>query len=279
MARRGLRLELRAALREAVETRATILREHIEVELDDRKQFINLAIEPFGSPDEPLFLVLFTDVGPPFAASSAEQALASPPGGEYFERVEQDLRDTRERLQSTIEEYETAVEELKSSNEELQSINEELQSTNEELETMNEELQSTNDELHTINDELRTRSLELDEARTFGASLIDSIRMGLVVVDRDMRVVAWNRSCEELWGLRAEETTGSVLFSLDFGLPMDGLKPLIGKALVDVDSLGEATVDAVNRRGRSARVRVTCTPFRAPNDAVNGALLLMEPQP
>jgi len=143
---------------------------------------------------------------------------------------------------------------------------------------MNEELQSTNDELHTINDELRARSLELDEARNFAESLINSMRVGLVVLDREMRVVAWNRACEELWGLRSDETAGSLLFSLDFGLPMEEIKPLIGKAFVDVDSVGETTIDAVNRRGRAAKVQVTCTAFRASDDTINGALLLMDAQ-
>jgi two-component system CheB/CheR fusion protein len=189
------------------------------------------------------------------------------------------LESAYEELQSTNEELETTNEELQSTVEELETTNEELQSTNEELETMNEELQSTNDELHTINDELRARSIELDEARAFSDSLIDSIQFGLVVVDRDMRVVVWNRGCEELWGLRSQETMGSVLFSLDFGLPMDDVKALIGKALVDADSYGETTVDAVNRRGRSARIRVICSAFRASDVNNNGALLLMEAQP
>src|SRR5689334_10545193 len=100
-------------------------------------------------------------------------------------------------------------------NRQLEAAYEELQSTNEELETMNEELQSTNDELHTINDALRERTVELDEAKTFLDSLVNSIQLGMVVVDREMRVVVWNRGCEELWGLRADETVGRVLGSLD----------------------------------------------------------------
>jgi two-component system CheB/CheR fusion protein len=186
------------------------------------------------------------------------------------------LEAAYEELQSTNEELETTNEELQSTVEELETTNEELQSTNEELETMNEELQSTNDELHTINDTLHQRSLELDEAKSFLDSLVDSIRLGTVVVDRDMRVVVWNQGCEELWGLRSQETIGSVLTSLDIGLPMDDVKPLIGHALVDPDTTGEILVDAVNRRGRDARVRVTCTAFRSSQGSVNGALLLMD---
>jgi len=187
------------------------------------------------------------------------------------------LEAAYEELQSTNEELETTNEELQSTVEELETTNEELQSTNEELETMNEELQSTNDELHTINDTLRERSIELDDARSFLDSLVNSVHLGMVVVDREMRVVVWNRGCEDLWGLRSEETLGAALTGLDIGLPMEDIRPLIGNAFVDPDNPGEALVEAVNRRGRPAKVRVTCAGFQAPNEGgVHGALLLME---
>ncbi|MBV9721624.1 MAG: PAS domain S-box protein [Mycobacterium sp.] len=187
------------------------------------------------------------------------------------------LEAAYEELQSTNEELETTNEELQSTVEELETTNEELQSTNEELETMNEELQSTNDELHTINDALRERSGELDDARSFLDSLVNSVHLGMVVVDRELRVVVWNRGCEDLWGLRADETTGQVLTNLDIGLPVDQVRPLIGNAFVDPLAPGEAIIDAVNRRGRPTQLRVTCTGFQsAPDDGINGALLLME---
>ena len=186
------------------------------------------------------------------------------------------LEAAYEELQSTNEELETTNEELQSTVEELETTNEELQSTNEELETMNEELQSTNDELHTINDMLRERSLELDEAKHFLDSLVDSFSMGMLVVDREMKVILWNRGCEELWGLRADETIGMGLPALDLGLPLGDLRPLIGNAFVDPESSGEVVVDAVNRRGRPARVRVTCTALRSSEGPAGGALLLME---
>jgi two-component system CheB/CheR fusion protein len=179
-------------------------------------------------------------------------------------------------LQHSKQELETAYEELQSTNEELETTNEELQSTNEELETMNEELQSTNDELHTINDTLRERTTELGEARLFLNSLINSITLGLVVVDREMRVIAWNSGSAELWGVRTDETVGKPLGQLDIGMPMDSVKPLIGTAYVDPDAMGQTSVQAVNRRGRHITVLVTCSSFRAADGTVNGALLLME---
>ncbi len=189
------------------------------------------------------------------------------------------LEAAYEELQSTNEELETTNEELQSTVEELETTNEELQATNEELETMNEELQSTNDELHTINDALGERSVELDDARSFTAALVDSIHLGLVVVDREMRILVWNRGCEELWGMRTDETRGRTLNSLDTGLPVDRMRPLIGNAFVDPGNPSEVSVDAVNRRGRPIQVRVTCTGFQAtPEEGVEGAVLLMEPQ-
>jgi two-component system CheB/CheR fusion protein len=170
------------------------------------------------------------------------------------------------------------LDKVVATNHQLEAANEELQSTNEELETMNEELQSTNDELHTINDTLRERSVELDDARTFLDSLVNSVRFGLVVVDREMRVVVWNRGCEELWGLRADETNGQTLTNLDIGLPMETVRPLIGNAFVNPDNPGETVIEAVNRRGRPTQVRVICTSFQPPDGGVSGALLLMDAQ-
>ena len=191
-------------------------------------------------------------------------------------QTNRELETAYEELQSTNEELETTNEELQSTVEELETTNEELQSTNEELETMNEELQSTNDELHTINDALRERGIELDESTAFLDSLVNSVGFGLVVVDRDMRVLVWNRGCEELWGLRGDEAKGSVLATLDTGLPTEDLKPMIGRAFVEADSMSETVIEAIDRRGRQQRIRFICGAFRAVDDSVNGVIILME---
>ena len=134
-----------------------------------------------------------------------------------LEQSHQELETAYEELQSTNEELETTNEELQSTVEELETTNEELQSTNEELETMNEELQSTNEELQTINDELRQRGEELNAANAFLQSVMTSLRGGVAVVDRELRLLAWSRHAEELWGLRVEEVSGQHLLNLDIG--------------------------------------------------------------
>jgi two-component system CheB/CheR fusion protein len=186
------------------------------------------------------------------------------------------LEAAYEELQSTNEELETTNEELQSTVEELETTNEELQSTNEELETMNEELQSTNDELQTINDTLRERTVELDEVNDFLESILTSIRAGVIVVDLEMRILAWNRGAEDLWGLRQEEAKGEHLLNLDIGLPLPELRPAVRSALSDVAFDTALHLQAVNRRGRQVDVRVICGSLRTPAGVVQGAILVME---
>jgi two-component system CheB/CheR fusion protein len=196
-----------------------------------------------------------------------------------LEHTNRQLESAYEELQSTNEELETTNEELQSTVEELETTNEELQSTNEELETMNEELQSTNDELQTINDALRERSLDLDDVNEFLESVLTSVRAGLVVLDTEMRIKAWNRGAEDLWGLRREEAEGKHLLNLDIGLPFTELRPAVREALADSNYYSELVIDAINRRGRAAVVRLLCSALRGTNGDSQGALLMMEETP
>lgn len=205
MARRGLRLELRAALREAVETRQQIVRERLEIEIDDRVQAVRLTIDPLpnGGVDQ-LFLVVFTDLGPPLGRDEIANFRPMTAQSDQF-HLEQELRETRERLQATIEEYETALEELKSGNEELVSVNEELQSTNEELETSKEELQSVNEELHTVNLELAERIEELHRANADMHNLFDSTQIATVFLDRHMLIRSYTPAVSSIFNLIASD--------------------------------------------------------------------------
>ncbi len=143
---------------------------------------------------------------------------------EVYERSKQELETAYEELQSTNEELETTNEELQSTVEELQTTNEELQSTNEEMETMNEELQSTNEELQTMNDELQQQTLERDRLNTFLESILSSVNVGVVVVDKALNVELWNKEAKNLWGLPTDEVVGRPFLKLDIGLPVKKMK-------------------------------------------------------
>ncbi len=187
-----------------------------------------------------------------------------------------ELENAYEELQSTVEELETTNEELQSTNEELETTNEELQSTNEELETTNEELQSTNEELETINDELRERTLELNEVNAFLETILTSMGVGVVVLDRSLSIQVWNAHSSELWGLRADEAEGRNLLALELGLPVEELRGPLRDVLDSSKSLVELRLEATNRRGRSIDCRIVALPVSVDGQGVSGTILLME---
>ena len=180
------------------------------------------------------------------------------------------LQETVERSRGDLE---TAYEELQATTEELETTNEELQSTNEELETMNEELQSTNEELETMNDELRMRTDDLNAVNGFLDAILTSLHQGVIVLDKELRIRAWNAAATDLWGLREEEVDGEHFLNLDIGLPVNNLSRSLRTALAG--DVSEHVVQATNRRGRPVDVRVRTAPMAALGKEA-GVLVLME---
>jgi two-component system, chemotaxis family, CheB/CheR fusion protein len=194
---------------------------------------------------------------------------------ETVERSKEDLETAYEELQATTEELETTNEELQSTNEELETTNEELQSTNEELETMNEELQSTNEELETINEELRQRTDDLNAVNVFLDAILTGLRSGVVVLDRELHVRAWNSAAEDLWGLRAEEAAGQHFLNLDIGLPVSELSKPLREVLAGGDGVPlELRLPATNRKGRRIEVKVRLAPMALTDSS--GVIVLMD---
>ena len=186
------------------------------------------------------------------------------------------LETAYEELQSTVEELETTNEELHSTNEELETTNEELQATNEELETMNEELESMNEELETVNGELQRRSVQLDHANRSTQAILSSIPTGLVVLDEQLRVRAWNRGAQDLWGLRGDEVEGEAFVGLDIGLPVHDLKASLRKCLADPAARADIVLDCRDRVGHDIRCRVSMSALFSDGSGPQGVTVLME---
>ncbi|MBW8806397.1 MAG: PAS domain-containing protein [Catenulisporales bacterium] len=252
-------LELRSLIDQARSEQRPLRAGAVERRLTaDEVQYFDILVQPLTGNDGAVngVAVTFTDT----TMSTRLQM--------EIKRVREDLETAYEELQSTNEELETTNEELQSSIEELETTNEELQSTNEELETTNEELQSGNEELETMNEELRLRGGELDEARSFLEGVLSSVGAAVIVLDSDFKVRSWNRAAEELWGLRAGEVHEQVFFGLDFGLPTGVLMDSMNDCMVSARPTRPVELVAVNRRGRTIRCVVTCSPLHAPGEGV-----------
>ena len=129
---RDLRLDLRSALHRTIDEMGRVESALIPVRNNGDSTLTKLIVEPIvENGDLTAIMVLFQEAGP-LAEAPASAGLGGA-SDEHVERLEAELRLTKDRLQATIEELESTNEELKSSNEEYQSINEELQSANEGL--------------------------------------------------------------------------------------------------------------------------------------------------
>lgn len=189
MAREGLQLDLRTALRKAVARKEDIVSEGLRVRTNGDFQTINLVIHYIRKPEylQGLLMVVFIDVPSPGKVTLPPDGCEEKVNQRVLE-LEFEVKSTREHLQTTIEELETSNEELKSANEELQSSNEELQSTNEELETSKEELQSVNEELLTVNAELQTKIEELSQVNSDMSNLLSSTQVATVFLNNELRI-------------------------------------------------------------------------------------------
>jgi two-component system CheB/CheR fusion protein len=183
--------------------------------------------------------------------------------------LEQDLRDTRERLQATIEEYESAVEELKSSNEELQSMNEELQSTNEELETSKEELQSVNEELQTVNSELNAKVDEVDRANSDLRNVFESTQIATIFLDHSLVIRTFTPAVAGIFNL----------ISSDRGRPLTDIVSHLadtGNLKRDIQSVlehGNPIERRVHRSDGSSHYLMRILPYRSRSNAIEGVLV------
>ncbi len=262
---RDLRIDLRSALHRASSENRRVEIPHLVLRQEDRAIALNLVVEPVGKGDLTSLIVLFQDVGPvPEGMAGGDR----PGGDEHAQRLENELRVTRERLQATIEELESTNEELKSSNEEYQSINEELQSASEEMETSKEELQSVNEELQTVNGELGHRVADLGRSNSDLKNLLEATQIATVFLDNELRVRSFTPSATEIFHLLDTDVSrplGHVVSRVAYGELQDDIRRVL-KTLVPVE---RTVVDPLNHRHFAAKV----LPYRSLDNYISGAVV------
>ena len=214
-----------------------------------------------------MFLVTFDDVPPVRKAAPDRGKGRATRENTHIAQLEQDLKYTRENLQATIEELQASNEELKSTNEEMQSTNEELQSTNEELETSKEELQSVNEELITVNAELQTKIEQLSRAEGDMKNLLDSINVGSVFLDSEMKIVRFTTDITSVINLIASDIgrpIGHIVTNLeDVDLVADARKTL--------ETLRWSEKEVQTRDGRYYLLRTI--PYRSMENVIDGVVI------
>src|SRR5215469_7958054 len=266
---RDLRLELRTALSHALEAREVARAEQVPLGLNGHRVLVDITVEPVleGPAGHRNFVVLFKD-GPIRPVETADSNLNVLVRTEHVERLESELRATRERLQATIEELESTNEELKSSNEEYQSLNEELQSANEELETSREELQSVNEELTTVNGELAHRVQELTRATSDLKNFLESTQIATVFIDNDMRVINFTPAITQVLHL-VETDAGRPISHIKAKIPIEELYDDVRRVL---RTLGSAEREIL-APDSGTRYIVRILPYRSIDNFIAGVVI------
>ncbi len=213
-----LRVPLGRLLRKARGDQRPAAGEGIAFRDGDRERTVSLRVlpVPLDGSDAPYLLVVFQP-----GSDGKRRAPAGPDKPEAMQRLVDDLQrelgETRDYLQGMIDEQDRVHGELQAAHEDSLSINEEFQSTNEELVTTKEEIQSVNEELTTINEELRSRNAELLELNTDLANVLESVRIPILIFDRDLRLRRFSPSAGELFDLNDLPARSRLA---DVGLPI-----------------------------------------------------------
>jgi two-component system CheB/CheR fusion protein len=263
LARPELRAELRAALSRAVETGRAVEARRVRLAVNGEPRFVVMTVRPvIDELPAGLVLVAFEEFAETMAPDAAETGRDP-----VVDVLEEELRRTQARLHSMVGETAASTEELRASNEELQTINEELCSTTEELETSQEELQSINEELTTVNLELGLKVDETSRINDDLQNLMASAEIGVVFVDRELRVRRFSPQAASLMRLLPTDE-GRVLTDIRHRLDYPELEQDVFSAM-DVLHRVEREVQADDGRWFLARI----LPYRTSADRIEGAAL------
>ena len=111
--------------------------------------------------------------------------------------------------------------------------------------------------------------------REFSENILESLNDGIAVVNRDDRVLRWNRRLEELYGLRHEEAAGRPLADiLD-----DGFFEVLRSARresPDGAAVYRVPLKTRHAPSRSVLVNVATTPLRDAAGSIAGTILIIE---
>ncbi len=197
----SLRVELRATLFRAAESKQTAESLGVPAVIDGHASVVDIRVSPAPEVDPGYLLVVLER-----RSDSAERVEAGEPAlpatpEPLVRHLERELEHLKVRLRETVEHSEASTEELKASNEELQAMNEELRSATEELETSREELQSINEELTTVNHEMKGKMDELAHANSDLQNLMASTAIATIFLNRELEITRFTPSATDMFYL------------------------------------------------------------------------------
>ncbi len=123
--------------------------------------------------------------------------------------------------------------------------------------------------------QLTVKADELERMREFSENILESLNDGLAVVDRDDRVVRWNRRLEELYGVRHEEAVGRRLDEIFDAVFFSVLRSARSES-PEGAAFYRVPVATRHEPSRRLLVNVATTPLRDSDGAIAGTILIVE---
>ncbi|HKT61397.1 MAG TPA: ATP-binding protein [Gemmatimonadales bacterium] len=123
--------------------------------------------------------------------------------------------------------------------------------------------------------EVAAQSREIEEHRRFTSLIVDSLPVGLYVVDRDYRIQSWNRKRETgTQGLRRDEVVGRPVFDVLTRQPPAQLRAEFDRVFTTGEI--QQTEQEVTAGGETRRFRLSKIPMRLEGDEITHVITIGE---
>jgi two-component system NtrC family sensor kinase len=123
--------------------------------------------------------------------------------------------------------------------------------------------------------QLRTKADELERLREFSENILESLNDGLAVLDRNDRVIRWNRRLEELYGVRHEEAVGRTLDELFDSSVAETVHASLQESAEGL-AVYRVPLRTRHEAPRQLLVNIGTTPLRDADAAVTGTIVIVE---
>ncbi|NUR56376.1 MAG: PAS domain-containing protein [Acidobacteria bacterium] len=123
--------------------------------------------------------------------------------------------------------------------------------------------------------QLRTKAEEVERMRQFSENILESLNDGLAVLDRNGRVVRWNRRLEELYGLRHEDAVARLLDDLFDAAVVDMVRSSSHDA-PEGSAYYRVPLTTRHDPARRLLVNIAATPLRDAHGAIAGTIVICE---
>ena len=131
------------------------------------------------------------------------------------------------------------------------------------------------EQLRLLEAEVETRTRQIDDERRFTDKIIDSLPVGLYVIDREYRVQAWNRKRETgMQGVSREQALGRTIFEILHRAPAETLREEFDE-IFRAGRMQQFNIES-KATGEARTFRITKIPMRLGDAAITHVITIGE---